>query len=221
MTVAMLKEELTARGLSTKGLKKDLVERLEEALASISEDIADTEEKIEDVTEEKIEENKEEQANVDDDAVDYEQPEGDSSVVHIRGFVRPFTLAAAKDLVSQFGEIKSFWMNAIKSHAFVDFEESSAAQACVKTLNGLQWPAETGRPLSADFSLADAMEEAIEADKPVDERKRKVPETPSAPVESVEQPDTVDKPIASAKTLDELFLKTTTKPHLYYLPRQV
>lgn len=39
--------------------------------------------------------------------------------LYISNLVRPFTLPQIKELVSDFGELETFWMDAVKSHAYV------------------------------------------------------------------------------------------------------
>jgi hypothetical protein len=39
--------------------------------------------------------------------------------LRIDGFVRPFTLKAAQDLLGKTGSISSFWMDHIKTHCYV------------------------------------------------------------------------------------------------------
>jgi len=37
----------------------------------------------------------------------------------INNFVRPLVTRTVKELVSQYGEVKNFWMDTIKTHAYV------------------------------------------------------------------------------------------------------
>lgn len=46
-------------------------------------------------------------------------PEEPTTALLIRNFVRPFTLKAVKDLLSETGNVKQFWMNDIKTHCYV------------------------------------------------------------------------------------------------------
>ena len=78
-----------------------------------------------------------------------------SSTLYVRHFVRPFTLAAAKALFSDHGEVTWFWMDAIKTHCFVTFATVAQAQAALSAVNGVQWPAVTGRVLAAELIAAD------------------------------------------------------------------
>jgi hypothetical protein len=42
-----------------------------------------------------------------------------SNVVFVRGFVRPFTKQAVKDLIDQFGRVLEWGMDAIKSRCYI------------------------------------------------------------------------------------------------------
>lgn len=240
MKVAELKEALIAKGLSPKGLKKELVERLEEAMktpaSKLKEEVRDVaesekeettqvEEKASSMEIVKQEEQVDYSLETKDEEVTAAEPteqtpkeapvtivesstneiEESSDVVHITGFVRPFTLQSAKELVEQFGTVVTFWMDSIKTHGYIKYEKAESAAACLAQLNGMQWPVEVGKILSATFASPAEMEEAVQMDGNADNRKRRL-EDPSEP--------------SSKRTrgLDELFLKTETKPHLYYLP---
>jgi len=241
MKVTELREALTARGLNSKGLKKDLVERLEEALSTtpdvvqvqpVSEEIKEKEELFDGAIDEIVNEseNHEEEIfeptidNIDEHSNKYdkqietevdkeskpaEKESVSGPVVHIAGFVRPFTLQSAKDLVGQYGQVVGFWMDSIKSHCYVQYADAKYAQACIQGLNGLQWPQSVGKILSAESSTAEEMG-SVQSDNPQVSRKRSLEDI------QVEQAPMATK---KARTLDELFMKTQAKPHLYYLPR--
>lgn len=75
-----------------------------------------------------------------------------SNTIYVDRFVRPFTLASAKSLFEQHGAVKRFWMNSIKSHAFVVFESDESAARAREAVNGLKWPSKQGNQLHAEFS---------------------------------------------------------------------
>ena len=81
--------------------------------------------------------------------------------LHISNFVRPFTVQAVKDLLSQYGLIQFFWMDSIKSHCYMTFNTKEQAEKAQKSLNSVRWPPVTGRPLSLDFVLEDEVLAAI------------------------------------------------------------
>lgn len=280
MKVSELREALTAQGLSPKGLKKDLVERLEAHLlqpstlataprgkrsklsAQVSDDSGTEEdtkaeepqasaspakspsnarksrrtqsvEPVDPVTEDSQEQQimpepeldptsqpAESQAKIDKPSPPPsplpEQalpppsplpekapppPKDASRVVSIGNFVRPFAVPAVRDLVSQFGVVEDFWMDAMRTRCFVTFERADAAEDCQARLAGLKWPPETGRCLQTRYSTTEEASrekeaEANRAKAPVVDREKEPP------------------------ALDQLFMKTITTPCLYYLPAQ-
>ncbi|PJF20001.1 Aminoacyl-tRNA synthetase, class Ic domain-containing protein [Paramicrosporidium saccamoebae] len=124
--------------------------------------------------------------------------EKETTVVHITNFVRPFAVPAVRNLVGQFGTIVDFWMDHLRTNCFVQFEGPSAADDCIRKLGGIKWPFDTGRCLQTSKSDQKAM--ALAKEEGSGSRAPKLA--------------IVEQPIV----LDELFLKTSATPHLYYLP---
>ena len=114
------------------------------------------------------------------------------SIVLIRNLVRPFTLSALKDLLAEHGEVVDFWMDNIKSCCIATYATVVEAETTCKALNGVVWPPVTGRALLV---------------------------ATISPEEAEEYKGQSIQPKTKAKTLDELFRKTETKPTLYFLPR--
>lgn len=249
MKVVELREALQSRGLSPKGLKKDLIGRLERALRGTSptplsrqlttEPEIDLEDK--DKMEAPLTRGFAEEASLElqghDSGVQanssaaepnelicgpaveetvttaFQQPQALSTsplqhpapttspaVVHISNFVRPFTIPAVKDLVGQFGQVLDFWMDALKSHCFVQYASREAAADCHRHLDGLRWPLDCGRLLSATDSSLEAMQTARRMeDRPAASPKETIPSQP-------------------VLVLDKFFRKTYASPALYYLP---
>lgn len=85
--------------------------------------------------------------------------------VRIDNFVRPFVLSKAQKLVEDAAgeEAVRFWMNKIKSHAYVSFTTKAAAEKVVAALDGLRWPEMSVKTLSAIFTKLSADEAAIQA----------------------------------------------------------
>ena len=64
-----------------------------------------------------------------------------SRALCIAGFVRPFTLTKARELLSEHGNLVGMWMPTIKNVAWCIYETRSQALACKAAVHGLQWPA--------------------------------------------------------------------------------
>ncbi|ETI50453.1 hypothetical protein, variant 1 [Phytophthora nicotianae P1569] len=150
-------------------------------------------------------------------AVDAEKAvDGDSRVtekelrttLRIDNFVRPFTLNAVKTLVQELGNFveDGFWMDAIKTHCFVTYPTSEIAEKTSAALNGKVWPPENGRSLSVKLADHTAMEVSQYGEANLLSRLKNKDSngTQAAQRQKV--------------TIDEFFLKTETKPVLYYLP---
>lgn len=138
LRVAELREELEARGMSPKGLKADLVERLTKALQD--ELAATSAEKVDSNEKEKL---IEEENN---------QFESVSRIVHVTGLSRPFTVLSLKQLLQSYGEVSDFWIDGRKSNCFVQYKEESFAASCKDALNGMHWPTDSSPALSVVFA---------------------------------------------------------------------
>lgn len=146
------------------------------------------------------------------------------TTVHIRNFVRPLTIQAVRELLSQFGPVSDFWMDSVKSRCFAEYKDPNAALTCKQKLSGLRWPFETGKNLEVEYSTPEEMGTAklTEQQKPIP-----VPSRPftSAPTlnptitpEKLELGEGLNVKRENPIALDTLFLKTKTTPQLYYLP---
>jgi hypothetical protein len=210
--------------MSTKGLKKDLVNRLLEAshsnLLTESQVEQDTNEhppkgEEETLTGANIASNEEDTThNLPLDLCKQEPNKrlpnlaaampGHSTgklIVHITNLVRPFTLPAIRELVGQFGDIHDLWLDTLKTHCYVHFETSSAANECAKRLAGFRWPLDIGKCLEASLSTTEEMDAAQQ----VEIRKMDTMRSPPRDI---------------VPALDKLFMKTKSEPQLYYLPAQ-
>jgi len=83
----------------------------------------------------------------------------------INNFVRPLVTRSVKELVGQFGEVKSFWMDTIKTHAYVTYAKVEEAEAAFKGINGIKFPEETGKILSVEFLSEDESKERIKKEE--------------------------------------------------------
>lgn len=83
--------------------------------------------------------------------IDRDQPPPTRSI-YIRNLVRPLTVNQLKKKLSEFGTIEHFWIDAIRSHAYVTFADESAALATYSSMHQtVAWPPETGKILSLVF----------------------------------------------------------------------
>jgi len=135
--------------------------------------------------------------------------------LHVSGFVRPFTVMTARELLSQGKTLQGFWMDTLKSQAYVLFADLDEARLARDALDGLHWPT-GGKKLSAVFvAEADARSiidgtPAPQAARAPSAAKAAVAATSSAP----EQPTKKKK-----RSLESLFRKTKAQPALYWLPK--
>jgi len=83
----------------------------------------------------------------------------------INNFVRPLVTRTVKELVSQYGEVKNFWMDTIKTHAYVTYTTVEAAEAAYNGINGIKFPEETGRILSVEFLSEEESKEKIKKEE--------------------------------------------------------
>lgn len=96
-----------------------------------------------------------------------------SCTVRVDGFIRPFRLPAAKELLESKGGEKlgedCFWMNNIKTHCYATFQTEEAAARAREALEGIVWPETHGGTLRADFAAetaADAAKGVVPAKSP-------------------------------------------------------
>lgn len=125
-----------------------------------------------------------------------EQPA--TAFLHITNLSRPFTIPDLKDVLSKHGTFDDFWIDNIKSHAYIHYSTTEQATTARDALNGLHWPSDNSRALKVDF----------------------VPDM-KADISSVNNDGDGGGAVVEdkkGKTLDELFFKTRAEPQLYYLP---
>ncbi len=89
------------------------------------------------------------------------------------------------------------------------------------SLNGTNWPVE-GKKLIIDYVPETEIQQAMEKNQSpliVDKDKLATLKTQIKPNDNI-NPNTIKKAAEEepVKTLDSLFRKTETKPHIYYLP---
>lgn len=138
------------------------------------------------------------------------------SVLHIRNFVRPFTLAAAREYLGRFGTVQDFWMDQIKTHCYVHYSTTEEAAQCRTAVHGVQWPSDTGKALFVEAASSDAMRQAVESPAAHAAQPRVEKDESLQAADVVETSHRIAAPSAPSKSLDKLFLKTETQPSLYY-----
>ncbi|GAA98824.1 uncharacterized protein L969DRAFT_95505 [Mixia osmundae IAM 14324] len=74
-----------------------------------------------------------------------------SAGLYLANLVRPFTPPQLKELLSEHGELQTFWLDAVKSHAYIVYASLDASKAAMQALQGLQWPAGTGKELYLSY----------------------------------------------------------------------
>ncbi|KAI5077967.1 hypothetical protein GOP47_0007791 [Adiantum capillus-veneris] len=166
-----------------------------------------------------------------------------SNSLKVERFVRPFTLKAVKDLLAEFGDCTGFWMDQIKTHCFVSYSSVDEAVAARNGLYHRQWPPSVGSLLIADY--VDSNEVKIRSEGLPEKAQAAPAAPPSRSPDPIRAPLRVSQPFSSFRsdsvtlpmprflrggqfpsvppepavpTLDDLFLKTKAKPHIYYLP---
>ncbi|XP_057838941.2 uncharacterized protein LOC131048979 isoform X1 [Cryptomeria japonica] len=166
-----------------------------------------------------------------------------TSSLKVERFLRPFTVKALKELLSETGMVKYFWIDPIKTHCYVTYSSVEEAVATRNALYNLKWPIIGGRLLIAEFvEHEEAMSHGESQSAHLSNTRNSVPhkditqgpsplppQGPSAQaLRSPLQPDVKAKttmmpkkdpePEPAVYTLDDLFKKTRAKPHIYYLP---
>ncbi|KAI9482537.1 hypothetical protein BDB00DRAFT_857547 [Zychaea mexicana] len=68
-----------------------------------------------------------------------------SSAIYIKGFVRPLIIRHVQELINQYGTVKRFWMDAIKTHCYVIYETEKEAKDAFGGIDGIVFPRDTGR----------------------------------------------------------------------------
>ncbi|KAH9292071.1 hypothetical protein KI387_042746, partial [Taxus chinensis] len=74
-----------------------------------------------------------------------------TSSLKVERFLRPFTVKALKELLSETGRVKYFWIDQIKTHCYVTYSSVEEAVATRNALYNLKWPINGGRSLIAEF----------------------------------------------------------------------
>ncbi|KAI7902502.1 uncharacterized protein BX663DRAFT_511269 [Cokeromyces recurvatus] len=97
-----------------------------------------------------------------------------SSALYVKGFIRPLIIRHVQELLSKYGEVKRFWMDAIKTHCYVIYKNESEAKEAFKNINGLKFPVETGKELTVGSLTNEQIEKLIELEHNAAEQRLKV-----------------------------------------------
>ncbi|KAK1403743.1 Apoptotic chromatin condensation inducer in the nucleus [Heracleum sosnowskyi] len=109
-----------------------------------------------------------------------------TSALRIDRFVRPFTLKAVQELLGKTGKVTNFWMDHIKTHCYVSYSSIEEAVETRNAVYNLQWPANGGRLLVAEFVEPQEVQMRIEA--PPAAPVNTGPVQPAVPVPMQSQP---------------------------------
>lgn len=106
--------------------------------------------------------------------------------LRIDHFLRPFTLKAVQDLLGKTGTVTSFWMDHIKTHCYVTYSTVEEAIQTRNAVYNLQWPANGGRLLVAEF--VDPQEVLVRVEAPAQSPAAPVTPSATAPAPPTMQP---------------------------------
>ncbi|CAO3616109.1 unnamed protein product [Cunninghamella blakesleeana] len=76
----------------------------------------------------------------------YEDEE--QTAICIKNLVRPLISRDVRALVANHGEIKKFFIDNVKTHCYVIYENVDSADDALKNIDGIQFPPETGKNVS-------------------------------------------------------------------------
>ncbi|RKP16090.1 hypothetical protein ROZALSC1DRAFT_25676, partial [Rozella allomycis CSF55] len=130
--------------------------------------------------------------------------------IGIQNLVRPFRTETLRQELGRFGEITKFWIDGIKSRCLLSFKSANSAREAMENLNGLTWPPETGKALLVNFVADEELDSKIESKGALENKQLNKEE--EVTVES----GTLFLSASPVNSLDQIFMKTSTRPHLYY-----
>mmetsp|Transcript_32593 Transcript_32593/g.56563 ORF Transcript_32593/g.56563 Transcript_32593/m.56563 type:complete len:87 (+) Transcript_32593:1342-1602(+) len=71
--------------------------------------------------------------------------------LRIDGLRRPLQVSALKELLGRTCDILYFWIDAFKTHCYIETTDPTQAERTATALHGITWPVETGQPLQVKF----------------------------------------------------------------------
>ncbi|KAG2184761.1 hypothetical protein INT43_000674 [Umbelopsis isabellina] len=96
-----------------------------------------------------------------------------TNAMYIKGFVRPLILRHVEELIKKYGQVKKFWMDSIKTHCYVIYENSDEASAAHKNIDNIVFPPDTGRTLHVGSITESKAEEMIVLEQEAAEKRIK------------------------------------------------
>ncbi|KAF1796738.1 hypothetical protein V8B55DRAFT_1394330 [Mucor lusitanicus] len=99
---------------------------------------------------------------------------GGAASLYIKGFVRPLIIKHVQELLSKYGTVKRFWMDSIKTHCYVTYETASQAKEAFQQVNGIKFPADTGRLLTVGELTSEQADQLIDYEQNAAEKRIKV-----------------------------------------------
>ncbi|KAJ1919114.1 hypothetical protein H4219_002163 [Mycoemilia scoparia] len=169
--------------------------------------------------------------------------QNDGSVeIYIKNFVRPLMVRQVEEILNKYGETKEIWMNWLKSRCYARYTTIEQAKEAHKNINGMEFPAGSGRHLACGFLRDNQMADLIEAEekaryenqtlelkndggnvtlvapgvsveiKGASNPEEKLDSSHSSENMTAVNNDAKDEPSADG------FFKTRAEPHLYYKP---
>lgn len=116
----------------------------------------------------KEEEGEGEMKGVEEEEKAEESVEAKSCIVHVSGFVRPFSTQDAEELFTRCGGAYNYyWMNRIKSLAYVSYKTEEDAARAIKEMDGMALQNGTKAKLTAKFGDESVAIRAIQNDAKV------------------------------------------------------
>lgn len=94
--------------------------------------------------------------------------------LYIKGFVRPLIIKHVQELLAKYGTVKRFWMDSIKTHCYVTYETASQAKEAFHQVNGIKFPADTGRLLTVGELTSEQADKIIDYEQNAASRRIKV-----------------------------------------------
>ncbi|ORZ23082.1 hypothetical protein BCR42DRAFT_128805 [Absidia repens] len=72
----------------------------------------------------------------------------DQTAICIKGFVRPLITKHLQEFIKQYGEIKRFWIDPIKTHCYIIYETLDQAANAFESIDGTVYPPNTGKQVT-------------------------------------------------------------------------